>query len=94
MTSACDGYTEDSAERDEDTETDGLGPEYLFGVLCVAREVGHVECEGGFGADGGGHALEEDDGDGGAVFDICAFAKGCAKTFGGDEGPDNYRKLA
>lgn len=65
-----DRGAEDAAEGHEDEEADGLRPEHVAGGGRVAREVGHVEGEGGLGPDGGGDALEEDDYDWGAIADV------------------------
>lgn len=74
--------SENAAEGHEDEKTYGLGPEHVPGRGRVAREVGHVESEGGLGSDGGGHALEEDDHDWGAVPDASRLREGWAKSIG------------
>lgn len=78
----CDCNSEDSAQSDEHTESDGLRPENLSWIFGVTCEVGHIECEGCFGGDGGCDALEEDYGYWCAVFDVGSFGEGGSETLG------------
>lgn len=80
LRSGRDSGTEDAAQGHEDDEAHGLGPEHVPGRRRVAREVGHVESEGGLGPDSGGDALEEDDHDWGAVFDLSGLREGRAES--------------
>lgn len=76
------GRPQHAAHGDEDEQADGLGPEDVPGGGGVPREVGHVQGEGGLGANGGRHALEEYDDGGRAVGDLRGLGEGWAEALG------------
>lgn len=80
--SASNSYAQDSTESNEDAETDSLGPENAPRVLRIASKIRHIQSKGGFRPNGCGDALEEDNDNGGTIFDICTFGKGRSEPLG------------